>query len=338
MRVMITGGTGFVGSHIALAMVEAGDEVALVDNLSNSTADVVREIRSLSGREIDLREIDVRDIDRMVDLLGEHGTEAIIHCAAAKHVAESIERPGHYWDNNVGGLQALLHAADATDVRRIVFSSTGSIYGDADRLPIPEDEPHYPTNPYSKSKSVGEQALRLAAQNCADWQITALRYFNPAGAHRSGRLADQPAGPISNLIPMILDVAAGNRPVLEVTGDDFDTPDGTGIRDYIHIDDVVDAHIAALAQLEPGFQAFNIGTGVGTSVLELVEAAEEVAGAPIPTVTRPRRPGDVAALVADPTKADRVLGIRSERTLHDILTDAWRARRRASRQTRHLVA
>ena len=326
MTVLVTGGTGFVGSATVVALIEAGHRVHVVDDLSNSSDAVLDRIEQVTGTRPGFTMLDVRDRAGLRAVMVEQDISSIIHFAAFKHVGESVQRPFEYYDNNLGGLTAVVDVARATGVRTLVFSSSGSVYGDADRLPIPESAPHRPTNPYSTTKSVSEQILRELCHVDPGWAVMALRYFNPAGAHPSGLIGEDPTGLLSNLLPVCLHVAVGNLPELTILGDDFDTVDGTGVRDYVHVSDVARAHVVALERLRGGggFSAYNIGRGEGVSVLEVVAAVERASGRRVPVVRGRRRPGDVAALYADTARAAVDLGLTRYQDLDAICADAWR--------------
>lgn len=326
MRVLVTGGTGFIGSHQVVALTLAGHEPIVLDDLSNSSDLVLPRLEELIGRPVAFARVDVRQRDEVRRVLRQHEPEAVIHFAARKHVPESVVKPVEYYDVNIGGLTSLLTALMDSPVRTLVFSSSGSVYGDADVLPIPEDHPHRPTNPYSATKSIGERILADLCRADEGWSVLALRYFNPAGAHPSGRIGEDPTGQVSNLLPVLMHVAVGACEELVIHGGDFDTPDGSGVRDYVHVVDVADAHVRALDHLEPGrgFLALNIGRGEGVSVLQMLRAVEEVTGLRIRHRFGPRRPGDVATLYADTSQAAEVLGMRDYADLLEICSDAWR--------------
>lgn len=326
MAVLVTGGTGYVGSTTTVALLEAGHDVHVVDDLSNSSAVVLDRIEQITGRRPGFTPLDVRDRDRLHQLMVDGGITSIIHFAAFKHVGESMERPFEYYDNNLGGMCSVIDAARRAAVRSLVFSSSGSVYGHADHLPIAEGAPHRPTNPYSTTKSVSERILEDLCRAEPGWRVMALRYFNPAGAHPSGLMGEDPSGPVSNLLPVCLHVAVGNAPHVTILGDDFDTPDGTGVRDYVHVVDVAHAHVVALERLQArtGFRACNVGRGEGVSVLEVVSAVERASGREVPVVVGERRAGDVAALYADTTRAAADLGLTTYQDLDAICADAWR--------------
>jgi UDP-glucose 4-epimerase len=328
MGILVTGGTGFVGSHTVVALIEAGRQVHIVDDLSNSSAVVIDRIDAITGTRPGFTRLDVRDTAAVRTVLDAEQSDALIHFAAHKHVAESVEKPLEYYDNNLGSLTSVLRAARDSGLRKIVFSSSGSVYGNATRMPIPEDEPHRPTNPYSTTKSWGERILEDLCAQDPSWSVLALRYFNPAGAHPSGLIGEDPTGLRTNLLPVLLDVAAGATAELVVHGTDFDTPDGSGVRDYVHVMDVARAHVTALDRLadRSGFGATNIGRGEGVSVLQLADAVERATGRTIPRRFGPRRPGDVAALYGDTAQAARELGLTGYASLDELCADAWRWR------------
>ncbi len=327
MRVLVTGGCGFIGSHQVVELLEAGHDVTIIDNESNSHGSlVIDRIEQITSQRPDYVKGDVRDTGLVNQVLSDSGSDATIHFAGLKHVPESVERPISYYRNNIEGLASVLEAASSAEVKKLVFSSSGSVYGDADVLPISECAPHRPTNPYSTTKSIGEQMLADLCNSDPDWSVIALRYFNPAGAHPSGLIGEDPTGQLSNLLPVLMHAAVGNLPGIKMTGDDYPTPDGTGVRDYIHVVDVADAHIRALGVLSAttGFEAVNIGRGVGVSVRELHAAAEAATGRHIPVEGQVRRPGDVAALYGDTRRATQLLGSIAYRDELEICADAWR--------------
>lgn len=339
MRVLLTGGCGYIGSHQAVALLEGGHEVVLVDDLSNSDASTVKAIGAITGREPPLHVLDVRDTPALRGLMSAIRPDAVIHFAGLKHIAESHDRPHDYYDVNVGGLLSLLSAGSSTQVTRLIFSSSGSVYGEVGRLPISEDTPTAPSNPYSASKAICEQILEDVCAGDERWSVAALRYFNPAGAHESALIGEAPTHLISNLVPVLMD-AAWREAEVRVNGDDYDTVDGTAVRDYIHVCDVVEAHRRALDLVtgEPGFRALNIGRGVGASILDLIGAARAATGAALPVTVGPRRPGDVSALVADTSRARELLGEWPHRTVEDIIEDAWRWQQRWRSGSGRLVA
>ncbi len=326
MRVLVTGGAGFIGSHAAVALVEAGHDAVIVDNLSNSRRSVMARIGEITGATPEFAEIDIRDEGAVEDVLAS-GFDACIHFAALKSVGESVEMPLAYYENNVGGTVALLRALTRHGVSTFVFSSSATVYGDAATLPLREDMPlGEATNPYGWTKIMMEQILRDTQAAHPAMSVSLLRYFNPVGAHPSARIGEDPRGVPSNLMPYVARVAYGVLPVVEVFGDDYPTDDGTGVRDYIHVVDLAEGHVAALEKHadDPGVHVYNLGTGRGHSVLEVLRAFEEASGKPVPYEIVGRRAGDVAASWADVTKAARDLGFRARRDLATMCEDAWR--------------
>lgn len=324
--VLVTGGAGFIGSHTCVELLEHGYEVVVVDDHSNSSPVAVERVEKLTGQRVPLHRADLRDRAALDEVLAQYQVDAVLHFAAKKAVGESVEIPLEYYDVNVGGTLSLLHALRDHGIHRMVFSSSCSVYGQARRVPIREDDAPAPTNPYARSKLMCEQVLADACRATPDLTVIALRYFNPVGAHRSGLLGEDPLGVPNNVMPMLAQVAAGRRPVLRVFGDDYPTRDGSGVRDYIHVVDVADGHVAALDHLAdgPGFTVLNLGTGVGTSVLELCRAFEQASGRKIPVEVVGRRPGDVAELVADPAAVEKAWGWRTSYDLTAMCRDAWR--------------
>jgi UDP-glucose 4-epimerase len=325
--VLVTGGAGFIGSHTCVELLEHGYEVVVVDDYSNSTAAVIPRIEKVAGRPLlAVYEVDILDRRTLAEVFRANPIDAVLHFAAKKAVGESVRIPFEYYDTNVGGLTALLRAMADHGVRRLVFSSSCSIYGNADALPIGEQAPRRPTNPYAASKWICEQVLTDAARHCPELAMIALRYFNPAGAHPSGLIGEVPRGAPNNVMPFLTQVAIGRQERLSVFGDDYPTPDGTAVRDYVHVMDVAQAHRIALERLAgmAGWRSLNLGTGVGTSVLELIRAFAAVSGRSIPYEILGRRDGDVAALVADPSEAARVWGWRTTRDIDAMCRDAWR--------------
>lgn len=324
--VLVTGGAGFIGSHTCLELLEAGYEVVSLDNYSNSSPAALDRVQKLAGRPLTVYEGDVRDAATLDMVLDRHPVDVVIHFAAKKAVGESTLIPLTYWDINVGGTISLVDAMVRHGVRDLVFSSSCSIYGEADQLPITEASPARPTNPYARSKWVCEQFLRDVTSREPEMSVICLRYFNPVGAHPSGELGEDPTGVPNNVMPYAMQVAVGRLPELTVFGGDYPTVDGTGVRDYIHVVDLARGHRMAIDHLRDraGVQAFNLGTGVGTSVSQLVAAVEKAAGAPIPWRLQARRDGDVAELVADPTLVEQQWGWRTEKDVDAMCEDAWR--------------
>jgi len=324
--VLVTGGAGYIGSHTCLELVAAGYEVVIADNLANSRRSVLSRLERLDGRDFPFYEGDVRDELFLRTLFAERRIDAVIHFAGLKAVGESVEQPLLYYDNNVAGTVTLLRVMAEHAVRRIVFSSSATVYGDTSALPIVEESDLNPTNPYGRTKLVIEQVLSDLVRSQVGWKAVLLRYFNPAGAHASGILGEDPNGIPNNLMPYVSQVAAGKLRELAVFGNDYPTPDGTGVRDYVHVTDLALGHVAALRaidDIEP-LSIFNLGTGRGYSVLELVAAFERATGVKVPFRIAPRRLGDVAASYADPRRALELLGWKAERDLEVMSRDAWR--------------
>lgn len=326
MKILLTGGAGYIGSHTLVALAQAGYLPVILDNFSNSHRAVLERLRAITGEPALCEEGDVLDTARVEDVLRRHRIGAVIHFAGYKAVGESVAQPLKYYRNNLGGAVSLMQAMESAGCQTLVFSSSATVYGDAASVPISEDFPRSHTNPYGHTKLVIEDML--AAQRVAQpaWKMAVLRYFNPVGAHPSGLIGEDPAGIPNNLMPYITQVALGQRPCLQVFGSDYATPDGTGVRDYIHVCDLAEGHVAALrALLERGSSlTVNLGTGRGHSVLEVVHAFEAASGRPVPYRLAPRRPGDVAQCYADPSLAQRTLGWRARRTLEEMCADAWR--------------
>lgn len=327
--ILLTGGTGFIGSHTAVALAAAGQQAILLDNLCNSRADVVDRLERICGARPLFIEGDIRDGTLLDRVFAEHAISAVIHFAGLKAVGESVAKPLAYYENNVGGTVALLSAMGRAGVRTLVFSSSATVYGDPASVPIREDFPRSATNPYGRSKLIIEDILADLHQAEPDWRIARLRYFNPVGAHESGLIGEDPQGIPNNLMPYVAQVAEGRREFLNVFGGDYPTPDGTGVRDYIHVMDLAEGHVAALDYLrrEGGLLTVNLGTGRGVSVLEMVRAFERASGRPVPYRIVERRPGDVAQCWADPGLAQRLLGWRARRGVEEMCGDGWRWQR-----------
>ena len=323
---LVTGGAGYIGSHTCVELLQAGYGVVVADNLCNSRREVFGRIERIAGRAVTFHECDVRDAAALRGIFGEHAIDAVLHFAGLKAVGESVDRPIEYYDNNVGGTLALCRAMAEAGVRKLVFSSSATVYGDPDAVPVREDHPLRPTNPYGHSKAMIETILQDLFRSDPAWKIALLRYFNPVGAHESGLIGEDPGGVPNNLLPFIAQVAVGRREALNVYGNDYPTADGTGVRDYIHVVDLARGHLAALEKLATTSEVLsvNLGTGRGYSVLEMVEAFRRASGRDIPYRIVARRPGDVAACYADPALAARLLGWRAERGLERICRDAWR--------------
>jgi UDP-glucose 4-epimerase len=326
MAILLTGGTGYIGSHTAVALAEAGHDVVLLDNLTNSRRDVVDRLRQITGRTFAFYETDVRDRKAVADVLRTTGCTAVVHFAGLKAVGESVQKPLEYFDNNVGGTVSLLQAMQDTGVSTIVFSSSATVYGEPKYLPLDEKHPTSAVNPYGRTKLHIEEMLADLCRADPAWRVACLRYFNPAGAHPSGLIGEDPNGIPNNLMPYIAKVASGELASLRVFGNDYATPDGTGVRDYIHVVDLADGHAAALSflQRQAGWHAINLGTGRGFSVLEMLRAFEQACGHPIAHEYKPRRAGDVASCYADPAKASSVLGWHASRGIGEMCESTWR--------------
>ncbi|WP_298799206.1 UDP-glucose 4-epimerase GalE [Pseudonocardia sp. 73-21] len=327
--VLVTGGAGFIGSHTCVELLEHGYEVVVVDDHSTSSPGALAAVRDLAGRDLAAHRADLRDAAALDRVFTRHRIDAVIHFAARKAVGESTLIPLDYYDINVGGTVALLRAMVAHDVRRLVFSSSCSIYGDGGGRPLTEADPARPTNPYARSKWMCEQIIADAVRRHPELSATALRYFNPAGAHPSGRLGEDPRGPLNNVVPFLMQIAIGRRDRLRVFGGDWPTPDGTAVRDYVHVVEIAEGHRLALDQPPsgPGLRVLNLGTGVGTSVLELVTAFGAACGRDIPYDVVGRRAGDVAELVADPGRVAAEWGWKAGRDVAAMCRDAWRFQR-----------
>ena len=322
--VLLAGGAGYIGSHACLELLNAGCEVVIYDNFSNSHLEAPRRAQELSGKKATVVRGDTRDQAAVEAALREHGCDAVVHFAGLKAVGESMARPLAYYEQNVGGAVSLLKAMRAAGVRDIVFSSSSTVYGAPQRLPLTEAHPLAAVNPYGRTKLLIEDMLRDLHRAEPDWRVGILRYFNPVGAHESGLIGEDPRGAPENLMPFVAQVAAGRREQLNIWGDDYPTADGTGVRDYIHVVDLARGHLHALRQLdETGYFAVNLGAGRGYSVLEVVTAFERVSGRAVPRQVMPRRPGDVAECYADPSAAHTLLGWKAERGLETMCADMW---------------
>ena len=324
-KILLTGGAGYIGSHTYVGLVEAGYDVVILDNFSNAKADVPARLERITGQPVTVYRGDVLDRALLDRVFAEHRIDGVVHFAALKAVGESTQRPLDYIHTNVGGLLTLLSAMDAAGVRRIVFSSSATVYGESDIQPIPEDHPRSYTSPYAYTKITGELTLEQVVAADPRWAVGVLRYFNPVGAHKSALIGEDPADLPNNLMPYIAKVATGDLPRLRVFGDDYDTPDGTGVRDYIHVEDLADGHVLSIAALiETGeSHAVNLGTGKGSSVLDVVRAYSEACGRDLPYDIVGRRDGDVAVLTARPEKARDVLGFEAKRSLEDMCRSSW---------------
>lgn len=325
MRVLLTGGAGYIGSHTALVLLERGHEVVVLDDFSNSSVEAIRRVEELSGHRIEVLEADLADRSAAHAVLADTGFDAVIHFAGLKAVGESVEEPTRYYRVNLDSTLNLLEIMRQRGVEKLVFSSSATVYGNPEYTP--QDEMHPVgvglTNPYGWSKAMNEQIIRDAQVAWPELGAVLLRYFNPVGAHPSGRIGEDPAGIPNNLMPFISQVAVGKRERLSVFGDTYPTRDGTGVRDYIHVMDLAEGHAAALERIVAGVEAFNLGSGTGSSVLEVVRAFEEATGREVPYAIVPPRAGDVAEVVADPSRANTMLGWRTARTLAEACRDAW---------------
>jgi len=326
MRILVTGGMGYIGSHTVVELMAAGHEVVVVDNLTNADISVRHRVQRITGRDFSFQEADIRNRQAMEALFSVHKFDAVIHFAGLKAVGESVEQPLRYYDNNVGGSVVLFETMAAAGVKTLVFSSSATVYGDPASVPITEDFPLSATNPYGHSKLMIEDILRDTARADAGWRIALLRYFNPVGAHESGLIGEEPSGIPNNLLPYVAQVAEGRRDHLSVFGGDWPTPDGTGVRDYIHVVDLAIGHVKALDKLAatPGIHTYNLGTGRGSSVLEMVRAFEAASGKPVPYKIVARRSGDIAACYADTALAERELGWKAQYDVARMCQDAWR--------------
>jgi UDP-glucose 4-epimerase len=331
--VLVTGGAGYIGAHVVVALARAGHVPLILDNLVNSSRAVMLRLARLTGIDVPLIVADVRDRAALARTFAEHRIDAVVHCAGLKAVAEGEAQPLAYYDNNVAGSIALALAMRDAGVRTLVFSSSASVYGQPERNPVAEGAPLEPANVYGRTKRTVEVIFEQLAASDPSWRIALLRYFNPAGADASGEIGEAPSGAPNNLVPILAEVAAGRRSHVDIFGNDYPTPDGTGVRDYIHVADLAEGHVAALAHLErqPGLTTLNLGIGRGASVLEVIGAFERACGKPLPHRIAPRRPGDVAIYYADPARANALLGWRAWRDLDAICVDAWRWRLAAAR-------
>lgn len=327
--ILVTGGAGYIGSHACVELLFGGYQLVVLDNLSNASLGSLKRVEKIAGKSIDFVEGDVRDWTLLNSVFERFQIDAVIHFAGLKAVGESVAQPLQYYSNNVQGTLVLLQAMAQHGCRQLVFSSSATVYGNPATLPIPEHGPLSATNPYGQSKQVVEHMLRDLAASDSTWRIAILRYFNPVGAHPSGLIGEDLHGIPNNLLPYIAQVAVGKLPHLSVFGNDYPTPDGTGVRDYIHVVDLAQGHLCALRALNapkarPGAHTYNLGTGLGYSVLQMVRAFEAASGRPVPFEFGPRRPGDIATCYADPTKAKAELGWQAQLGLDAMMRDAWR--------------
>jgi len=326
MNILVTGGAGYIGSHTTLALLEAGYSVTVVDNLSNSKVTSLQRVQELTGKTLEFHQVDLLDQDSLERVFASQTFSAVIHFAGFKAVGESVGIPLRYYHNNVTGTLILLEVMKKSKVRNLVFSSSATVYGEPKIVPITEDFPLSATNPYGRTKLIIEDILRDLYNAEHEWNIALLRYFNPVGAHSSGRIGEDPNGIPNNLLPYISQVAVGRLPFLRVFGDDYPTPDGTGVRDYIHVVDLADGHLKALSKLEqePGLVTYNLGTGHGYSVLEVLAAFEKACGKSIPYQVLARRPGDIPTSYADSGKAQRELNWHTKFAIEEMCADTWR--------------
>jgi len=327
MRILVTGGAGYIGSHTSILLLEKGYDVIIADNYCNSKPEAVRRIRKLANKDFTFYQVDLCDADALEEIFQKEKIDAVIHFAGLKAVGESVEKPTWYYDNNLRTTLNLLNSMKKHGVHNIVFSSSATVYGNPASVPITEDFPLSTTNPYGTTKLMIEQILKDIAHADPEFNPIILRYFNPVGAHKSGLIGEDPNGIPNNLVPFITQVAVGKRPYLSVFGADYPTADGTGVRDFIHVTDLAAGHVAALKLYEKpdcGLRIYNLGTGQGYSVLDVVHTFEEIIGRKIPYQIGERRPGDIAECYADPKKAYEELGWRAERTLRDMCEDSWR--------------
>lgn len=326
-KILITGGAGYIGSHTALELLNEGYEVVVYDNLSNSSRESIKRVEELTGKKSAFYEGDVLDEAALEKMFDEQKVDAVIHCAALKAVGESVQKPLEYYHNNITGTLSLMKVMRKVGVKNIVFSSSATVYGSPEIIPITEDCPKGQcTNPYGWTKSMMEQIMTDVQKAEPEWNVILLRYFNPVGAHKSGRIGEDPKGIPNNLMPYISQVAVGKLDKLGVFGDDYDTPDGTGVRDYIHVVDLAVGHVKAIQKIfdKPGLAVYNLGTGKGYSVLDMVKAFSKASGKEVPYEIKPRREGDIAMCYADPKKAREELGWEAEHGLDEMCEDTWR--------------
>jgi UDP-glucose 4-epimerase len=326
VKILVTGGAGYIGSHTCLELLGNDYEVVVVDNLSNSKEESLKRVMDLAGKRLEFYKVDLLDKVSLNKVFGKAAFDAVIHFAGLKAVGESVNSPLKYYTNNVAGTIALCEVMIRHNIKKLIFSSSCTVYGNPHKVPITEDFPLLPTNPYGRTKLIIEDILRDLHRADHTWNVALLRYFNPVGAHKSGRIGEDPNGIPNNLFPFISQVAVGKFPFLSVFGDDYPTPDGTGIRDYIHITDLALGHLKALKMLSsnPGVVTYNLGTGSGYSVLEIVTAFEKAAGKEIPYRITGRRPGDIALAYADPSLAKKELGWTAEKGLDEMCADSWK--------------
>jgi len=326
MQILLTGGAGYIGSHTTIELLNSGYEVVIVDNLSNSNPEVLNRIKTITGKDVKFYDVDILDRDGLRKVFSENDLKAVIHFAGLKAVGESVAEPLKYYENNIAGTVVLTEVMNEFNCKNIVFSSSATVYGVAEKMPLTEDMPLGAINPYGRTKLFIEYILGDICHADKDWAAAVLRYFNPIGAHQSGLIGEDPKGIPNNLMPYITQVAVGRLEKLSVFGDDYETEDGTGVRDYIHVVDLARGHVKAVEWVlnNKGCEPFNLGTGNGTSVLELVKAFEKASGVKIPYVIAPRRPGDPAKVYADASKAKAILGWEAEYGIEKMCSDCWR--------------
>lgn len=326
MAVLITGGTGYIGSHTCIEFLNANYDVVVADNFSNSKEEVLKRIKEITDKDVKFYKTDIRDKEALRLIFSENSIESVIHFAGLKAVGESVSIPLKYYDNNIWGTVNLLEVMNEFNVKKIVFSSSATVYGYSKEVPFKENLPLSATNPYGRTKLMIEEILGDLYNSDNSWSIALLRYFNPIGAHESGKIGEDPNGIPNNLMPYITQVAVGKREKLSVFGDDYETHDGTGVRDYIHVTDLAKGHLYAMRKVNEssGIDSYNLGTGKGYSVLDLVKAFENVNNIKIPYIITERRPGDIDSCYADPSKAEKILGWKAEKTLEDMCLDSWR--------------
>ena len=326
MKILVTGGTGYIGSHTVLELLAADYETVVVDNLCNSSEESIRRVEQITGRRATFYKADIRDEAAMMEIFLKEKPDAVIHFAGLKAVGESVQIPLEYYDNNITGTLVLLRAMRAADCKNIVFSSSATVYGKPETVPIREDFPLSATNPYGRTKLMIEKILGDLYVSDNSWNVILLRYFNPIGAHESGQIGEDPDGIPNNLLPYVAKVAVGRLERVNVFGNDYDTPDGTGVRDYIHVVDLAKGHVKALEKItqDPGLEVYNLGTGNGYSVLDIIHAFSKACGHEVPYVIAPRRPGDIDVCYADPAKALNDLGWKAEYDLDRMCEDTWR--------------
>lgn len=326
MKILVTGGAGYIASHTNVELLNSGYEVVAIDNFSNSSMESIRRVEKLTGKKIHFYEADILDKEALTDIFRKESIDAVIHFAGLKAVGESCQIPLKYFKNNLSGTITLLEVMEEFDVKNLVFSSSATVYGDPETVPVTEEFPLSATNPYGRTKLMIEEMLEDIYKSDFSWNIAILRYFNPIGAHESGEIGEDPNGIPNNLVPYIAKVASGVLDKIHVFGNDYDTPDGTGVRDYIHVVDLALGHIKAIEKLQqnPGLVTYNLGTGVGYSVMDIIHNYEKACGKKLPYVIDPRRPGDIAVTYADPGKAFKELGWKAERGIDKMCEDTYR--------------